>query len=543
MSFHFPVAALALSVILYWLYRRLTHISIAHIPGPKPESFLLGNLREFFQGQAAEADFKWQSEYGDIVRFKGPFGEDRLLVSDPKALQYIYQTSGYNFVKQVERRELSRIISGRGILWADGDDHRRHRKVMLPGFSGPVAKASVPLFFSYASKLTAKWRSIITSTTDQSAVLDMPSWVSRATLDAIGEVAFDYEFGAMDNADNALGKAYSGVMLDTFGTLTNGEIFSQNVMSYIPLRICELMTDYMPSNKLHHARTTAKIATGVAKTLVDSKSEALLQGKGNRDIMSLLVKANASENELTQLNEDEMLSQMRTIILAGHETTANTLSWMLLELAKRPVLQTELRNEIREMECTLQSRGDPEFKATDFDAMPCLSAVLKETLRYHPVAYNTYRQAIKDDVLPLSKPIITTSGDVLTELPIPKGLRVIASIGGYNRNKDIFGEDAHDFDPERWLKPGLKKATTSVGVLANLMSFSGGVRSCIGWKFAVLELQAFLVEMIGTFEFSLTPESQRIRREGALVMIPTVEGEVEKGAQLPLKVKLASREE
>lgn len=85
----------------------------------------------------------------------------------------------------------------------------------------------------------------------------------------------------------------------------------------------------MPSHKLDHARTTARLATGVAKNLIDSKSEALLQGKGNRDIMSLLgeidyfynkqqcgflsflVKANASEDERTQMNEDEMLSQMR----------------------------------------------------------------------------------------------------------------------------------------------------------------------------------------------------------------------------------------
>lgn len=69
------------------------------------------------------------------------------------------------------------------------------------------------------------------------------------------------------------------------------------------------------------------------------------------------------------------------------------------------------------------------------------------------------------------------------------------------------------------------------------------LRSCIGWKFAVLELQAFLVELIGTFEFALTPESRKIRREGALVMVPTVEGEIEKGSQLPLRVRLAPREE
>ena len=86
-----------------------------------------------------------------------------------------------------------------------GDDHRRHRKVMLPGFSGPDAKAFVPIFSGCASKvrwicvdlmldilpmiakLGAKWRDIITSSTDPSVVLDIPSWASRATLDAIGE--------------------------------------------------------------------------------------------------------------------------------------------------------------------------------------------------------------------------------------------------------------------------------------------------------------------------------------------------------------------
>jgi len=109
------------------------------------------------------------------------------------------------------------------------------------------------------------------------------------------------------------------------------------------------------------------------------------------------VKANASENQKLQLNEEELLAQMRyvfgtnttaslsfvelvstsVIILAGHETTANTLSWMLLELSRNPEIQTKLRYEIRTMEHTIRSRGDSEFKASDFDAMPYLLAVVK----------------------------------------------------------------------------------------------------------------------------------------------------------------------
>ena len=105
------------------------------------------------------------------------------------------------------------------------------------------------------------------------------------------------------------------------------------------------------------------------------------------------------------------------------------------------------------------------------------------------MVHNTFREAIKDDLLPLSKPIITSSGKIITEIPVPKGLKIITSIGGYNRfvelslidrgsilianyirNQDIFGEDAHTFDPERWLHYGVKKAAT-VGVLANLYVF------------------------------------------------------------------------
>ncbi|KAF8633415.1 hypothetical protein AX17_004586 [Amanita inopinata Kibby_2008] len=532
-----------LLLIVQRFYKRLTRISISHVPGPQPESFMLGNLREFYHDQAMEAEFRWQKIYGDIVRFKASFGEDRLLIADPKALQYIYQTSGYNFFKQPERREMTRIISGRGILWADGIDHKRHRKVMLPGFGSPEVKTFVPLFSAIASQLVDKWQDIIAAAPNDSAKINVPHWISRATLDAIGEAAFDYQFGVIEREGNTLGEAYSNLFADTFGTPTKGQIVATSIMGYIPIRILGFVVDNVPSPKLYHARHTEKIATSIAKMLVTSKTNALLQGQGKRDILSLLVKANASENATTRLSEEELVAQMRTIILAGHETTANTLSWTLLELSRHVEMQNRLRNEIRVMEKHVHARGDADFSPKDYEAMPYLSAILKESLRYHPVAYNSFRQAAQDDILPLSKPITTLNGEVITELPIPKGLKIITSIGGYNRNKEIFGDDAHTFNPERWLREdGVKKAV-SIGVYSNLLSFSGGVRSCIGWRFAVLELQTFLVKLINDFEFSLTEEARRVRREPCLVMVPTVEGEVDKGAQLPLMVQVASKDD
>ncbi|KAL0955684.1 hypothetical protein HGRIS_001908 [Hohenbuehelia grisea] len=531
-----PVAS-----ILYLCYRRYTRISISHVPGPEPKSFLLGNLVEYFTDEASLADFRWQETYGDVVRFRSVLGEERLLICDPKALQHIHHTSGYNWHKQEERRELTDLIAGKGLLWADKDTHKRQRKVMLPGFGGPEVRAFLPVFAAHVETLTSRWKDILSTSVDEAAVMDVPLWLSRTALDTIGEAAFDYQFDAIDDSENDLGKAYFNLLSLTFASPSKLSLFMIHSWGFIPAWIRRFIARKSPM--FDRARYTEETANKVARSLMESKTRALLQGKGNRDVMSILVQANASENPNAQLSEDEMLAQMRTLMLAGHETIAQTTSWALYELAKSPEIQQRLRKEIHDMEDKLRQKGQSNFKQSDFDAMPYLSAIVKEVLRYHPVLPVSHRQAGKDDVLPLSTPITTTKGEVIYELPVPKGLKVTTSVAGYNRNKQVFGEDAHIFNPERWLNGTVELKETRLGAYANILTFAGGVRTCIGWRFAVLELHVFLSELISNFEFALTPEAQHIRREAALTMVPTVRGEVEKGVQLPLRIRIAQRDE
>jgi len=199
---------------------------------------------------------------------------------------------------------------GRGLLWADADIHKRQRKVMLPGFGAPESRAFVPIFRRVGSELTAQWTDILASSPDQSAVLNVASWLSRATMDSIGEAAFDYQFGALSNTDNEFMKAYFGLMSDTLGSPPKSAIFMQTIF---PVWVLQLMSKYSRARNLVHARYTAKLADAVTRQLVESKAEALLQGKGNKDILSLLVKANASEQSGTRLTEEEMLAQMRSV--------------------------------------------------------------------------------------------------------------------------------------------------------------------------------------------------------------------------------------
>lgn len=535
------VAALGSTAVFlaYSVYKRATRISIDNVPGPDSDSIWLGNLREIFQSQAGVPDFKYQALYGDVVRVNGVFGQGRLMISDPKALQYIIHTSGYAFPKWPERTEISRVLMGRGLLWADGDIHKRQRKVMLPGFGVPESKSFVPIFRRVSTELTAQWTDILASSRDQSAVLNVASWLSRATMDSIGEAAFDYHFGALQNTDNEFMHAYFGLMSDTLGSPSTASIFVQTVM---PLWYLKLMSKFSNKRSLVHARHTARLANEVAKNLVDSKAEALLQGKGSKDILSLLVKANASENAETRLTEEEIYAQMRTILLAGHETSATTLCWVLLELARHPEVQQRLRDEIRETERAVRARGASDFSASDLDNMQYLHAVIKESMRYHPALYQNYRQAARDDVLPLSKPIIGRNGEEITKLPIAKGTKIILSIAAYNRNKEIWGEDAHEYKPERWLENGQERKGPTLGVYGNLLTFAGGVRTCIGWRFALYEVLCLTIEIINNFELALTPDIDRLRREACLVMLPTLEGEEIKGENLPLRVTLATRE-
>jgi cytochrome P450 len=182
-----------------------------------------------------------------------------------------------------------------------------------------------------------------------------------------------------------------------------------------------------------------------------------------------------------KLTEEELYAQMRwvykissnsatyrlriaiisVILFAGHETTANSITWALFEIARNPEIQTRLRAEIRKTEAIIYTRGDTEFTSADFDAMSYTTAVIQvrepqrvdtvgycnpalpsqEVLRFHPVAYHSFRYATQDEVLPLSQPITKRSGEVIHELPVPKGTQILISIAAYNRS-----EVPHDTD-------------------------------------------------------------------------------------------------
>ncbi|EKM53348.1 uncharacterized protein PHACADRAFT_124964 [Phanerochaete carnosa HHB-10118-sp] len=515
------VAVVLVAALLWFLRRRLTKISLSDVPGPKPESFWLGNLKHLYLQQVGEGDFELQEQYGGIARVHTSLGGKSLWISDPKALQYIYVTSGYRFTKPPDRRALSRLHSGHGLAWAEGEVHQRQRKVMLPAFQAPEMKALFPHFTRAAEAMSVRWKDLLTTSTGQSAEIDIPAWLSQATLSAVGEAAFDYHFGIMEDPENDLVRAYRDLTPLVFSLPSAKAMIMVDILRLFPARVIEWIQDRQNNPAMEKARECERLTLKVAKELVDTKAEALKQGKGSKDVFSLLVKANVAEDAKSRLSDEEMYAEMRTILFAGHETTSSTIGWALLELARHPEAQTRLRQEIIGKRST---RGGAGLTAADAESMPYLQAVLREVLRVHPVIGHTFRVAERDDVLPLSKPLTTKSGKVLEKLPVPKGTRVIASVAAYNRDPDLWGSDPHSFDPERWLDGRVKKGQ-ALGIFGNLFNFAAGIRACIGWRFAIYMVQAFLIELIPNFEFVPTEDIKRLRREFRGLMAPTLEGD------------------
>ncbi|KAL0563067.1 hypothetical protein V5O48_019012 [Marasmius crinis-equi] len=217
------------------------------------------------------------------------------------------------------------------------------------------------------------------------------------------------------------------------------------------------------------------------------------------------------------------------------DTTSNALARTLHLLSENPDVQAKLREELR---AARAAQGGKDVPYDELVSLPYLDALCRETLRlYAPVA-RVLRETNKDTVLPLSTPVRCEDGSVLSEIPLPANTSIYVSILNSNRNVDLWGPDALEWKPERWLSP-LPPAVAEAkipGVYSHLMTFNGGGRSCIGFKFSQLEMKAVLFHLVETFEFK--PSGAEIRWENNIIANPTVKTGG-KRYQLPIRVGLA----
>ncbi|KAI0745013.1 cytochrome P450 [Earliella scabrosa] len=539
------LVAVSLLVTFYRVLRGRRSAAIRRLRGPPSPSVLLGHERALStQNEVGELESQWLHEYGPTWRISGSFGTDALMTADPKALQHIYQKSGYKYEKIMSQNFVGTLASGPGIVSAEGMDHQRHRKIMNPAFSVAHLRSFLPLIQNFSSKLVDIWRAELASDTNEGEMTVMVNtWFSRVTLDIIGEVAFNYRYGALNEGERSpICKAYENFFKDIGYKPPFIVGLFRATWDYLPRSILNSFL-YIPFEPFTRLRGLRDIYTEYGKQILhQQRTEYDVDKPSNsKDIISLLVRASASGDAKTRLSDEEIMAEMFSLTVAGHETTATTLTFLAYELARHPEYQRRMRDEILAARARLEARGDPEFTMDDLDSLTLTMNAIKETLRMHSIIPNLPRQATKDDVIPLQYPVVSVTGEAITEVSIRAGQVIYTSFAAYHRLKDVWGEDADEWNPERWFRQEIGKQT-NVGVFANLMSFSAGPRGCIGWRFSIIEIQAIVAELCANFQFSLPSEKMTIKRAPMwIAMAPMIVGQEELNVAMPLKISFVSQ--
>ncbi|KAF9445892.1 cytochrome P450 [Macrolepiota fuliginosa MF-IS2] len=502
--------------ILRWIWRStFVRSTLYDLPGPPPQSWFKGNLGQLFSPKGLDFHQSLVDTYGGIVKVYGFFGDEQLYISDPKALHSITLKDQGAFEETSVFLETNKVIFGPGLVATKGEQHRRQRKMTAPIFGVAQLRQIVPTFYDIAEKLADVLSNEVRGERDKRQTLDMSAWMSRVALESVGRTILGYSFDPLDSPHN---NAYTSAVKDlipTIFTLALVRQFAPFLVRLGPPWLRRKLVEWIPNDAVQKLKGMSDVMHGKAKEILELKYQELEDNpdaenearEGRlKDIISALVKANESAPEGERLSENELTGQMTVLIFGAQDTTSSALSRILWQLSIRIDVQERIRKEAQE--CQRQSSAH-RLSYEDIMALPWLDAVIKESLRlrytrYPPVPF-VRRVATKDCIVPY-----TPEGHKgeSSQVLIPSGTTLFVSIVGSNRLESVWGEDAKQWKPERWLSnEGPERGKERLpGVYSGMMSFLGGQRSCVGHRFAQVEMKIILATLLTRFKFSLTKD-------------------------------------
>lgn len=290
------------------------------------------------------------------------------------------------------------------------------------------------------------------------------AWAHRVTLDIIGLAGLGHEFDAIRNPHGPLVEAYH-LMFGSEGPLFYWTSIGLNISVRWALKL--------PVPQFIRLRRAVATVQTLVEDLVSNKKDKS-ESIESVDIASVMIRSG-------QFSDSDLVDQMKTFLAAGHETTASALTWAIYLLCLHPDVQTWLRAEIRENVPDLFS-AEAGVDADLIDGLPYLNAVCNEVLRFMPSVPMTMRRALED---------VEICGQYVRE-----GTHIVIAAWAVNVSHELWGEDAHLFDPDRWLRHNNGGADSN---FSNL-TFIHGARSCIGKSFAKSEFLCLLMAWIGRFQ-------------------------------------------
>ena len=389
-------------------------------------------------------------EHGDVVGLRaGPY---RIrLIYHPDAIEEMLVTRARDFVKTPGVRRSLRPLLGEGLLLSEGDVWLRQRRLAQPAFHRQRVAGYGAVMTDFAERHVAGW--------PDGAVVELHGEMMAVTQAIVGKTLFDADVSG--DAHEAAGAAK--VLAEDFGA----RIARFTLPLWVPT----------PAN-LKARRAIRRLDAIVGRIIAERRAG----GEDRGDLLSMLVAAQDADDG-TRMTPRQLRDEVMTLFLAGHETTAVTLSWAWYLLAQHPEATARLEAELQEV------LGGRAPGIADLPRLAYTAGVVSESLRLFPPAYALGRQALV--------------ASELGGLPVARGEIVLAPAWVIHRDRRWF-DKPNEFLPERWDGDLAKRLPRFA-----YFPFGGGPRQCIGSAFALMEATLILAAVAQRVRLTLVP-GQRI---------------------------------
>lgn len=521
-----------IAVVVYGFYRLLRLVyhectsPLRLLRGPPSSNPIFGNMLDVWKAKDHLAVFReWVAKYGPTFKYQGFLRRTRVFTLDLKAINHVLMNS-YLYQKPKDLLYNLEIVVGKGVLIVEEDAHKNQRRALNPAFGPIQIRELTPIFIENAIRLRDIWASKIKEGSGEARV-DALSWLGRTALEVIGEAGFGYKFGALSEDPN-----HRDELSQAFATMFK---VGRGVNLIALLRGPIPILRYFQTGMDVENSKAVEIMQRVGRKILEERRHEIMSTKTStrKDLLSLLVRANNSNDipENQRLTDEEVLAQIPTFIVAGHESTGTATTWVLYSISKDKSIQEKLRAE-------LQTIDTDNPTMDELNSLPYLDAVVRETLRLFPAVATNSRVAMKDDIIPLDSPMTDRLGNEHHSIHVSKGQGVVIPIALINTSKQIWGEDALEFNPSRWntVPEGVSDIP---GLWGNILTFSGGPRGCIGFRFSLVEIKALLFTLVRSFDLDLAVPHEDIiaKSDVTLVTRPILRTDPGKSNQMPLIIR------
>ncbi|MPZ10683.1 MAG: cytochrome P450 [Kiloniellaceae bacterium] len=405
-------------------------------------------------------------DHGDAVELH--FGFDKvLMLNNPAMIRHVLQDNRLNYEKS-KFYDVMRAVLGNGIFLAEGDEWLSQRRTAARSFQGCQLRRMTAAMQDAVGDLQQRWSGLAA----RDAVIDLIPEMMRLTLDILMRTLFSLR---LDDQYAEIFQALTVVLRDA-----ERRIWSP----FNPPR-------WLPTPRNREVRAALRVLDSFVFGMIEKRcAERAQAGEPAResegDLLDLLL------DNRNGRSDRQICDQFQSMILAGHETTANGLSWCCYLLSLHPESLRRLRSEVREV-----LQGRPAGFA-DLPALKYTRMVFDETLRLYPPLWTFSRVAVADDAF--------------AGLELPAGTNVMLNMFAVHRRPALW-DNPEGFDPSRF-DPQRKNSQRFA-----YFPFSDGPRSCLGERFAILESMIALAGIVDRFDLQLLP-GQNVEPEPMITLRP-----------------------